>query len=110
MRPTLVGRVVTQSLEHNADTITKPGMTQTIEEHMQQIKESKRTRDDVIAESRGMLHAAFEQLEANEKVIGDDIRERTAEEPISAGAGLRGNACDQAPAGFDPVYRLFPVS
>ncbi len=81
MRPTLVGRVVTESLEHNADTITKPGMTQTIEEHMQQIKESKRTRDDVIAESRGMLHAAFEQLEANEKVIGDDIRERTAEEP-----------------------------
>jgi DNA topoisomerase-1 len=27
-----------------------------------------------------MLHAAFDQLEANEKVIGDDIRDRTAEE------------------------------
>jgi DNA topoisomerase-1 len=80
LRPTLVGRVVTEALEHNADAITKPDMTQTIESHMQQIKESKRTRDDVIKESRSMLHAAFDQLEANERVIGDDIRDRTAEE------------------------------
>jgi DNA topoisomerase-1 len=47
---------------------------------MQQIKESTRTREDVIRESRAMLHAAFDQLEANEQVIGDDIRNRTAEE------------------------------
>ena len=80
LRPTLVGRVVTEALEHNADAITKPDMTQTIESHMQQIKESKRTRDDVVKESRSMLHAAFDQLEANERVIGDDIRDRTAEE------------------------------
>ena len=80
LRPTLVGRVVTEALEHNADAITKPDMTQKIESHMQQIKESKRTRDDVIKESRSMLHAAFDQLEANEQVIGDDIRYRTAEE------------------------------
>ncbi len=80
LRPTLVGRVVTEALEHNADAITKPDMTQTIESHMQQIKEGKRTRDDVIKESRSMLHAAFDQLEANEQVIGDDIRDRTAEE------------------------------
>ncbi|MFA6362161.1 DNA topoisomerase I [Methanoregula sp.] len=80
LHPTLVGRVVTEALEHNADAITKPDMTQTIESHMQQIKESKRTRDDVVKESRSMLHAAFDQLEANERVIGDDIRDRTAEE------------------------------
>ena len=80
MRPTLVGRVVTEALEQNADTITKPDMTQTIESHMQQIKESKRSRDDVIAESRTMLHDAFNQLEAHENEIGTDIRNRTAEE------------------------------
>jgi DNA topoisomerase-1 len=80
LRPTLVGRVVTESLEAHADTITKPDMTATIEEHMQQIKESKRTREDVIKESQKMLHQAFDQLEANEEVIGDDIRNRTAEE------------------------------
>jgi DNA topoisomerase-1 len=55
-------------------------MTATLESHMQQIKESKRTREDVIRESREMLHAAFNQLEANEQAIGDDIRNRTAEE------------------------------
>jgi DNA topoisomerase-1 len=79
LRPTLVGRVVTESLEQHADMITRPDMTQTIEAHMQQIKESTRTREDVIRESRQMLHRAFDQLEANEAVIGDDIRGRTAE-------------------------------
>jgi DNA topoisomerase-1 len=80
MRPTLVGRVVTESLEQHADTITRPDMTQTIEAHMQQIKEKARTREDVIKESREMLHKAFDQLEPNERLIGDDIRDRTAEE------------------------------
>jgi DNA topoisomerase-1 len=93
--------VVTESLEQHADMITKPDMTQTIEAHMQQIKESKRTREDVIKESRQMLHQAFDQLEANEAVIGDDIRNRTAEEmnlgrcPVCKGTlaikHLRGN-------------------
>jgi DNA topoisomerase-1 len=80
LRPTLVGRAVTESLEQHADTITKPDMTQTLEAHMQQIKESKRTREDVVRESREMLHAAFDQLEAHERAIGDDILGRTAEE------------------------------
>ena len=80
LRPTLVGRVVTESLEQHADAITRPDMTQTLEAHMQQIKESKRTREDVVRESREMLHRAFDQLEANEQVIGEDIRGKTAEE------------------------------
>ena len=80
LRPTLVGRVVTESLEQHADTITKPDMTRTLESHMQLIKQSQRTREDVIRESREMLHHAFDQLEANDQVIGDDIRNRTAEE------------------------------
>src|SRR5665647_1355157 len=101
LRPTLVGRVVTESLEQHADMITRPDMTRTIEEHMQQIKESTRTREDVIRESRQMLHQAFDQLEANEAVIGDDIQNRTAEEmnlgtcPVCKGTlaikHLRGN-------------------
>jgi DNA topoisomerase-1 len=101
LRPTLVGRVVTESLEQHADAVTRPDMTQAIEAHMQQIKESKRTREDVIRESREMLHKAFDQLEANEQVIGDDIRNRTAEEmnlgkcPVCGGMlaikHLRGN-------------------
>ncbi|MGA2917684.1 DNA topoisomerase I [Methanoregula sp.] len=101
LRPTLVGRVVTESLEQHADAITKPVMTQTLESHMQLIKQSQRTREDVIKESREMLHHAFDQLEANQQVIGDDIRDRTAEEmnlgkcPVCGGTlaikHLRGN-------------------
>ncbi len=101
LRPTLVGRVVTESLEQHADMITRPDMTRTIEDHMQQIKASNRTREDVIKESRQMLHQAFDQLEANETEIGDDIRNRTAEEmnlgicPVCKGTlaikHLRGN-------------------
>jgi DNA topoisomerase-1 len=80
LRPTLVGRAVIQSLEDHAATVTEPDMTRTLEEHMQQIKERKRDRDHVVTESRQMLHKAFDQLEAHEQEIGDEIREMTAEE------------------------------
>ena len=80
LRPTLVGRAVTESLERHANTITRHAMTQTLEEHMQQIKEQQRSRDDVVAESRGMLHSVFDQLEPNERVVGQEIMEQTAEE------------------------------
>jgi DNA topoisomerase-1 len=80
LRPTLVGRAVTESLERHANTITRPAMTQTLEEHMQQIKEKHRSRDDVVAESRGMLHSVFDQLEPHEREVGQEIMEQTAEE------------------------------
>ncbi|MDD1719562.1 MAG: DNA topoisomerase I [Methanoregulaceae archaeon] len=80
LRPTLVGRAVIESLENHADTITKPDMTQTLEQHMQQIKEEKRTGNDVVTESRSMLHRVFDQLEQHENEIGAEIMEQTAEE------------------------------
>ncbi|MEN6611193.1 MAG: DNA topoisomerase I, partial [Methanoregulaceae archaeon] len=80
LRPTLVGRAVIQTLEDHAATVTAPEMTQTLEQHMQLIKERKKERDNVITESRAMLHKAFDQLEAHEQEIGDDIRDMTAEE------------------------------
>jgi DNA topoisomerase-1 len=80
LRPSLVGRAVIQSLEGHADTITRPDMTQTLEEHMQQIRERKRPRDDVVMESRQMLHQVFNQLEAHEQQIGEEIMDQTAEE------------------------------
>jgi len=80
LRPTLVGRAVIESLEHHADTITRPDMTQTLEAHMQLIKQKARTREDVVGESRGMLHQVFDELEAHQKEIGDEIMDQTAEE------------------------------
>lgn len=80
LRPTLVGRAVIEALEDFAGTITKPEMTRVLEEHMQQIKEEKRTQKDVVLESRQMLHRVFDELEAHEKEIGMEIVRRTAEE------------------------------
>jgi DNA topoisomerase-1 len=80
LRPTLVGRAVTESLENHADTIVRPAMTRTLEEHMEQIKARERSSSDVVTESRGMLHAVFNQLEAHGDEIGSEIMEQTAEE------------------------------
>ncbi|HUU74661.1 MAG TPA: DNA topoisomerase I [Methanoregulaceae archaeon] len=80
LRPTLVGRSVIDSLENHADTITRPIMTQTLESHMQQIREKERGSDDVVTESREMLHTIFDQLEQHEQEIGAEIMEQTAEE------------------------------
>ncbi|MFY9169451.1 MAG: DNA topoisomerase I [Candidatus Methanoculleus thermohydrogenotrophicum] len=80
LRPTLVGRAVTDALDNHAATITEPEMTRTLEEHMQLIKQRERSRDDVINESREMLHQVFDKLEAHEEEIGEEIMEQTAEE------------------------------
>jgi len=48
LKPTLVGRAVTESLEDHAELITKPDMTRTLEEHMEDIKKSKLSKDSVI--------------------------------------------------------------
>ncbi|QSZ68042.1 DNA topoisomerase I [Methanofollis aquaemaris] len=80
LRPTLVGRAVIESLEAHADTITRPDMTRTLEAHMQLIKERKKSGEDVVNESRGMLHSVFEGLEAHEDQIGEGIIDRTVAE------------------------------
>jgi len=82
LRPTLVGRGVTEALEHYASMITKPEMTSTLETHMEDIKGAKRASGDVIAESKEMLHTVFDRLEAHEEDIGGEIMERTDEEKI----------------------------
>ena len=80
LRPTLVGRAVIDALDNHAETITEPEMTRTLEEHMQLIKQGQRSREDVVTESREMLHRVFDKLEAHEKEIGSEIMEQTAEE------------------------------
>ena len=82
MKPTLVGSAVTESLEAHAELITKPDMTRTLESHMEEIKTGKRTKHDVLSESRQMLHTIFNELEMHEEEIGDEIMDRTDEERI----------------------------
>ncbi|MDO9539038.1 MAG: DNA topoisomerase I [Methanocalculus sp.] len=82
LRPTLVGRAVTDTLQEHADTITKPEMTSSLEEHMNLIKVQQKQAQEVLSESRRMLEQVFNQLEANESMIGGDIMDMTIEESI----------------------------
>ena len=47
---------------------------------MQLMEVITRTRDDVVGESRAMLHSVFDDLEAHEEQIGAEIMDRTVEE------------------------------
>lgn len=91
LKPTLVGKAVTESLEGHAGLITKPDMTRTLEEHMEDIKKSMLSKDSVVDESREMLHRIFESLEANEVDIGSEIMEKTAEERVVGTCPVCGN-------------------
>jgi DNA topoisomerase I len=80
LRPTLVGRAVTESLEGHASEITSPEMTSTLEEAMEEIKVKKQSRDLVVSDSRTMLHKVFDALEPNSELIGREIMDQTDEE------------------------------
>lgn len=80
LRPTLVGKAVVESLETHASTITKPDMTQKLEQAMEAIKTKNQSRDRVVDDSRKMLHEVFDELEPNEAVIGQEIMGQTDEE------------------------------
>lgn len=80
LRPTLVGKAVTDSLEAHASTITRPDMTQKLEQAMEAIKVKDKSRDGVVDDSRKMLHQVFDELEPNEAVIGQEIMGQTDEE------------------------------
>ncbi|MDR0981596.1 MAG: DNA topoisomerase I [Methanocalculaceae archaeon] len=94
MKPTIVGRAVTESLEKFADTITAPTMTTTLEESMEDIAAGTKTMNAVLTESKTMLSSIFDDLEENKEAIGQDLMDRTREEqtvgqcPI-CGASLR---------------------
>lgn len=80
MRPTIVGRAVTESLEKFADTITAPTMTKTLEESMENIAAGTKTMNAVLTESKTMLSSIFDDLEENKDAIGQDLMDRTREE------------------------------
>lgn len=80
MKPTIVGRAVTESLEKFADTITAPTMTKTLEESMEDIAAGTKTMNAVLTESKTMLSSIFDDLEENKEAIGQDLMDRTREE------------------------------
>ncbi|HJJ38626.1 MAG TPA: DNA topoisomerase I [Methanocorpusculum sp.] len=79
LKPTIIGRAVTEALEEYAPTIAEPDMTKTLEEHMTEIAAGTKTLDAVLSESRGMLSATFDTLEMNAEGIGTEIMNKTRE-------------------------------
>jgi len=79
LKPTIIGRAVTETLEEFAETITAPAMTQTLETHMQDIAAGTKELDSVLKESKDMLSVIFDELEKNEENIGTELMERTKE-------------------------------
>lgn len=79
LKPTIIGRAVTEALEEYAPTIAEPDMTKTLEEHMAEIATGTKTLDAVLTESRSMLSATFDTLEKNAEGIGTEIMEKTRE-------------------------------
>ncbi len=75
MRPTNTAYAVVDTLQKYAPTITKPEMTQTLENDMTQISERKIREDEVIEESRVMLTSVFDELTRNQEGIGQSLKD-----------------------------------
>jgi DNA topoisomerase-1 len=75
MRPTNTAYAVVDTLEKYAPTITKPEMTQTLENDMNLISERNIKEDEVIEKSRVMLTGVFDELTSNQEGIGQSLKD-----------------------------------
>ncbi len=74
LEPTGTGIAVTEALRAHAPVITQPGMTHQLEEDMELVAESKKSRADVVAESREMLREAHELLARNAAGVRETLQ------------------------------------
>lgn len=65
LEPTSTGIAVTEALRTYAPVITRPEMTHRLEDDMELVAESKKPKEEVLAESRTMLKEAHELLQRN---------------------------------------------
>jgi DNA topoisomerase I len=65
LEPTSTGIAVTEALSANAPVITLPDMTHRLEEDMELVSQSKKTKQEVVEESREMLRDAYALLSKN---------------------------------------------
>ena len=82
LSPTLTGKAVIEAMKKYSELITKPEMTQKLEEDMDGISLGKMKIEDVIKESRKMLSDIFDVLDKNRKDIGDSIKLALEEERV----------------------------
>ncbi len=74
-KPTEKAFALIDSLGKYAALITKPEMTKTLEQEMDEISEGKRKKKEVADDSRNMLRAVFEEMTENREEISKSLRE-----------------------------------
>ncbi len=72
--PTEKALALVDALEKFAELIAKPEMTKTLEQEMEEIKGSTRTKQAVVNDSRDMLRAVFQELTANRAEIAESFK------------------------------------
>ncbi|MDY6818240.1 MAG: DNA topoisomerase I [Halobacteriales archaeon] len=74
-RPTQLAHGVVTAAEEYADMVVSESMTAQLEEDMTAIANGEASLEEITDESREMLERIFEELEASEEEIGEQIRE-----------------------------------
>ncbi|HWR26045.1 MAG TPA: DNA topoisomerase I, partial [Methanosarcina sp.] len=82
VQPTNTSFAVVDTLEKYSPTITKPDMTQLLEENMDKIAEGKIKEDTVLEESREMLKQVFSELDKNRDRIVESLQAGLREDKI----------------------------
>lgn len=72
--PTASGIALTKALENHGGGITEPEMTAKLESDMLSITGGERTLEEVVDESRRMLHDVAVKLDTDSVAIGDEIK------------------------------------
>lgn len=74
-KPTEKAIALIEALEKYVALITKPEMTKTLEQEMEEIKQGQRTKGDVADDSRKMLRAVFTELAMNREAIASSLKQ-----------------------------------
>lgn len=78
--PTTTGRAVIQALEDNADMVSKPDMTRMLEDDMTEIEKGKKSQENVVKESQGMLAKSLDVLMDHKDNIRQEVNEALREQ------------------------------
>lgn len=80
--PNKVAFVVTETLEKHAPNIVRPKMTSLLEKEMDEIAAGKKSKEDVVKESRKLLLEILETLMKAKNEIGQELRESLREQNV----------------------------
>ena len=82
VEPTRIAFAVIDSLEKNEVDAVKPGMTAAIEKEMDKISAGKKSRKDVVNDSRALLSKVLERMLEKKDKIGSELRAALRQDSI----------------------------